>query len=175
LKPAFGTARSLSALLRASRRRKPQSVCPDWLGQPILSRGPLLRAHVQTSGLTCGRREPYTGARNDSILARVERVQSSTAARQKGLRPNRAMIISSAVLLGGIVRNLACNAIQICRQAAVFVSYGGAAAACFPQRDRHALAATISVDRAVPVRADTRVALAFQGRPLPRNSQGSYS
>jgi hypothetical protein len=40
----------------------------------------------------------------------------STAVRHKGMRPNRAMIINSAVLLGGIVRNLARNAIQICRQ-----------------------------------------------------------
>jgi hypothetical protein len=40
----------------------------------------------------------------------------STAVRQKELRPNGAMIINSAVLLGGIVRNLARNAIQICRQ-----------------------------------------------------------
>jgi len=30
---------SVSTLLRASRRRKSQSACSDWLGQPILSRG----------------------------------------------------------------------------------------------------------------------------------------
>jgi hypothetical protein len=44
----------------------------------------------------------------------------STAVPQKGshqrIRPNRAMIVTSAVLLGGIVRNLVRNAIQICRQ-----------------------------------------------------------
>jgi hypothetical protein len=40
----------------------------------------------------------------------------STAVRQNGLRPNRAMIISSAGLLGGVVRNLARNAMQIYRQ-----------------------------------------------------------
>ena len=45
----------------------------------------------------------------------------SRAVRQKGLnqqriRRNRAVVMSNAVLLGGIVRNLVRNAIQICRR-----------------------------------------------------------
>jgi hypothetical protein len=79
------------------------------LGEPVMSR---LTEQLDRLAGALSLYEDTTTMEPSPVPPRL----SSTAVRQKGLRPNRAMIISSAVLLGGIVRNLACNAIQICRQ-----------------------------------------------------------